>query len=99
MQDILEDVDLRVAQDDAVIILGDLNTALGASSPVIQAAEERGFRDALTHFADKDTATCTNGQRLDWILIKNLRATNVSVYGDGFAASDHLPVVAELEFV
>jgi len=99
MQDILGDVDSRVAENDAVIILGDLNTTLGASSPVIQAAQESGFRDALAHFADKDIATCANGQRLDWVLIKNLRVINASVYEGGFAASDHLPVVAELEFV
>ena len=101
IQNIMHHIDAnkRIEEDDAVIILGDLNTTLGASSPAIQAAEKRGFHDALAHFADKDVATCTTGQRLDWILIKNLRVTNASVYGGGFAASDHLPIVADLEFV
>ena len=62
-------------------------------------AQEQGFVDALSSFESGTVATCDNDQRLDWILVKNLKGVSGYVYPDGFDASDHLPVVVELEFV
>jgi len=99
MQDILHDVRTRTQENDAVVILGDLNTQCGESSLVIQAAYEDGFRDALLHFEDQKIATCKTNQRLDWILTKNLKTISASVLKDSYDASDHRPVIAELEFL
>ena len=99
MQDIIEDTYLRVSELDAVVILGDFNTELGADSLVIKRAQEHGFVDAMSSFESRNARTCDNDQRLDWILVKNLKAVSGYVYPDGFDASDHLPVIVELEFV
>lgn len=101
MQDILCHLDgnEKIKENDAIVILGDLNNHLGADSPVIKVAEERGLKDALLDFESRNMPTSHDGKRIDWILIKNLKAINCFVFKGGFEASDHLPVVAELEFI
>ena len=99
MRDILQDAGSRIDEKDAVIILGDFNTELGESSLVIQAAQKHGFCDALLNFDNCHVATCSNGQRMDWILTKNLKTINGSVFLDAYEASDHRPIIVELEFI
>ena len=97
MQDMLHDMFSRVAVDDAVIILGDLNTELEVNSPIIKSAQEHGFSDALVNSEHGTQATHENNQKLDWILTKNLKIVSGSVFLAAFGASDHRPIVVEIE--
>lgn len=99
MQDIIQNANSKLAESDAVIIIGDLNTNLGKNSPVIKLAHKHNFVDVLLNCKKKNIATCDTNKRLDWILTKNLKVVEGSVWLDAFNASDHRPVMAELEFL
>lgn len=78
-----------------VVIAGDLNTASGTTSPVVQGLLDEGFIDALGPLDQPRRTSVNHRHPLDWIFVRNVVRTSGQVIA-GSKASDHFPLRAAL---
>ena len=83
----------RIPKNSNVILAGDMNSQ--ESSPVIEAAKEAGLRSVFKAGTEPEM-TCWHGTTIDYILIsEQMQSKGSYIYLS--PASDHLPVLADLD--
>lgn len=89
MEEILSDVGQCTEPEDPVLIVGDFNTELGETSPIIRALLRDGFTDPLLGRPEREVTTNKEGdKRLDWMFSRNLEVIEARIAED-FDGSDH----------
>jgi endonuclease/exonuclease/phosphatase family metal-dependent hydrolase len=94
MMEIVSDQSKHAVAGDAIVIAGDFNSGRSVVWSLVGAA----FADALGDGGQRGATSQGQRDPIDWIFVKNLRALGGRVV-DAADASDHSPVLADLDTV
>lgn len=95
VRELVLDHQMPVRISQPVVIAGDLNTGPSTDSPVVKGLVHEGFADALGSLDAPRRTSARHAHPLDWIFVRNMRATSGGVV-DVPKASDHFPLRAAL---
>jgi endonuclease/exonuclease/phosphatase (EEP) superfamily protein YafD len=94
MTEIVSDQSRHAVADAPVVVAGDFNGGRSVLWSLVGAA----FADALGDTRPRGPTSRGQGDPIDWIFVKNVRAFGGGVI-DAANASDHSPIVAHLDTV
>ncbi len=96
MTEILSDQSKHAADDVPVVIAGDFNSGPRPGAALFHSLEGASFSDALGDNTGRGPTSTGRVDPIDWIFVKNVRPLRGRVV-EASHASDHFPVIAELE--
>lgn len=92
--EILCDIHRNYSPTTPVIVAGDLNTAEGVFSPVVERLLNAGFRDVFCSSSAPSTSKPGRQRRLDWMFVRSIDVLNACM--PCAHISDHYPIFAQL---
>jgi endonuclease/exonuclease/phosphatase family metal-dependent hydrolase len=89
VEEVLTDISSRYEEKTPIVLAGDLNTAEGERSRVVQSILSSGFQDAFSGAPPASTKV-KRKKRLDWVFVRHLAVVDACVLP--ITVSDHFPL-------